>query len=96
MLRAAKDAWTEELSPRLIVAEVEDPRKFTGSAAFGDPAARVRFYEAARRALPLPYLQPALGPDTARVPGLLLMVLGGTDAAAGRRGRWTASTWPAS
>ena len=84
VLRAAKDAWTEELSPRLIVLEVEDPRTFTGSAAFGDPAARVRFYERyGVRALPLPYLQPALGPGTARVPGLLLMVLGGTDAPSG-------------
>ena len=84
VLRAAKDAWTEELSPRLIVLEVEDPREFTGSAAFGDPVARVRFYERhGVRALPLPYLQPALSPGTARVPGLMLMVLGGTDAPSG-------------
>lgn len=84
VLRAAKEAWTEELSPRLIVLEVEDPRQFTGSAAFGDPAARVRFYERhGVRALPLPYMQPALGPDTGRVPGLMLMVLGGTDAPPG-------------
>jgi GNAT superfamily N-acetyltransferase len=84
VLRAAKDAWTAELSPRLIVLEVEDPREFDGSAAFGDPVARVRFYERyGVRALPLPYMQPALGPATARVPGLMLMVLGGIDVISG-------------
>jgi GNAT superfamily N-acetyltransferase len=84
VLEAAKNAWTAELSPRLIVLEVEDPREFTGSAAFGDPVARVRFYERhGVRALPLPYMQPALGPGTTRVPGLMLMVLGGTDAPSG-------------
>jgi GNAT superfamily N-acetyltransferase len=77
VLRAAQDDWTAEVSPRLIVLEVEDPRDFKGSEAFGDPVARVRFYERhGARALPLPYLQPALGPDTGRVPGLMLMVLG--------------------
>ena len=40
VLQAARDAWTAELSPRLIVLEVEDPRDFTGSEAFGDPVAR--------------------------------------------------------
>jgi hypothetical protein len=84
VLEAANKAWTEELQPRLIVLEVEDPREFTGSADFGDPVARVRFYERhGVRALPLPYLQPALSPRTARVPGLMLMVLGGTDVPPG-------------
>lgn len=78
VLHAAKQAWMAELNPRLIVLEVEDPREFTGSEAFGDPAARVRFYERhGVRALPLPYMQPALSPGTARVPGLMLMVAGG-------------------
>jgi hypothetical protein len=46
--------------------------------------ARVRFYERhGARALPLPYVQPALGPGTERVPRLMLMVLGGTDASLG-------------
>jgi GNAT superfamily N-acetyltransferase len=84
VLTAARHAWTQELSPRLIVLEVEDPREFTGSAAYGDPVARVRFYERhGVRALPLPYMQPALGPGTARVPGLMLMVMGGADAPPG-------------
>lgn len=84
LLRALREAWTAELSPRFIALEVEDPREFTGTAAFGDPVARTRFYERhGVRALPLPYLQPALGPDTARVPGLMLMVLGSDDTSAG-------------
>jgi GNAT superfamily N-acetyltransferase len=83
LLRAARDAWTAELSPRFIALEVEDPRDFTGSEAFGDPVARVRFYEGhGVRALPLPYMQPALSPVTGRVPGLMLMVLRGGDAPA--------------
>jgi GNAT superfamily N-acetyltransferase len=84
LLLAARDAWTAELNPRFIALEVEDPREFKGSEAFGDPVARVRFYERhGVRALPIPYMQPALGPDTARVPGLMLMVFGGTDTPSG-------------
>lgn len=83
VLRAAKDAWAAELGPRFIALEVEDPREFTGSEAYGDPAARVRFYERhGGRALPLPYLQPALGPASTRVPGLMLMVFGDEATAA--------------
>lgn len=67
VLRAARDAWTAELSPRLIVLEVEDPRDFTGSEAFGDPVARVRFYERhGGRTLPLPYVQPPSAPVRSR------------------------------
>jgi GNAT superfamily N-acetyltransferase len=94
VLQAAKDAWTAELSPRLIVLEVEDPRDFKGSEAFGDPVARVRFYERhGGRALPLPYLQPALGPDTGRVPRLMLMAFGNDvpDAAGTVDGQHVAS-----
>ena len=95
LLQAARDAWTAELSPRLIVLEVEDPREVTGSEAFGDPVARVRFYERhGARALPLPYVMPALSPGTERVKRLMLMVLGGTDLAPGTRtadGRQVAS-----
>ena len=97
LLQAARDAWTAELSPRLIVLEVEDPREVTGSEAFGDPVARVRFYERhGARALPLPYVMPALSPGTERVKRLMLMVLGGTDLAPGTRTadgrRWPASS----
>jgi hypothetical protein len=46
--------------------------------------ARVRFYERhGARALPLPYVMPALSPGTKRVPGLMLMVLGGADVPPG-------------
>lgn len=86
LLRAARQAWTAELNPRFIALEVEDPREFTGSAEHGDPVARVRFYERhGVRTLPIPYLQPALGPDTARVPGLMLMVLGGVGNSSSAR-----------
>ncbi|HVT69647.1 MAG TPA: GNAT family N-acetyltransferase [Trebonia sp.] len=84
LLLAAKDAWTAELHPRFIALEVEDPREFKGSEPYGDPAARVRFYERhGVRALPLPYMQPALNPHTARVPRLMLMVFGGTETPSG-------------
>jgi GNAT superfamily N-acetyltransferase len=94
VLRAARDAWTAELRPRLIVLEVEDPRDFTGSEAFGDPVARVRFYERhGGRTLPLPYVQPALSAGTARVPGLMLMAFenGGPSAARTVDGQHVAS-----
>jgi GNAT superfamily N-acetyltransferase len=84
LLEAARQAWTAELNPRFIALEVEDPREFKGSEAYGDPVARVRFYERhGVRALPIPYMQPALNPDTARVPGLMLMVFGDTDTRSG-------------
>jgi hypothetical protein len=84
LLQAARDAWMAELNPRLIVLEVEDPRASTGSEAFGDPVARVRFYERhGVRALPLPYVMPALSPGSKRVQRLMLMVLGGADVAPG-------------
>jgi GNAT superfamily N-acetyltransferase len=71
----------EDLEPLLIVAEIDDPRHYQSDAAHGDPHARVRFYERlGGRTLPIPYLQPALGPDGSRVPHMLLMVLGGSLA----------------
>jgi GNAT superfamily N-acetyltransferase len=84
LLQAARDAWMAELNPRLIVLEVEDPREATSSVAFGDPVARVRFYERyGVRALPLPYVMPALSPGAERVHRLMLMVLAGADVPPG-------------
>ena len=72
------------LNPFLIVAEVEDPRHYHSDPVLGDPQARVRFYERlGGRTLPVPYVQPALGPGRGRVPHLLLMVLGGSLAPPG-------------
>jgi hypothetical protein len=84
LLKAATDAWVAEFSPPLLVMEVEDPRHYGTDPAFGDPVARVRFYERlGARTLPVPYFQPALSPGGKRVPHLLLMVFGGIDAPPG-------------
>lgn len=62
----------------LVLAEIEDPRVIPVEPG-NDPLARLRFYSAAgARRLPLPYAQPSLRPDSPRVPGLLLIVLGQT------------------
>ncbi|MGY0234545.1 GNAT family N-acetyltransferase [Longispora urticae] len=70
-------AWRTEHDPCLVLAEVEDPAAHAGAVAeHGDPAARLRFYrKRGARALDIPYFQPALSPETGRVPGLFLMVL---------------------
>ncbi|WP_412541720.1 hypothetical protein R8Z50_03965 [Longispora sp. K20-0274] len=70
-------AWRAEHDPCLILAEVEDPEAHAGAVEeHGDPAARLRFYRRrGARALDIPYFQPALSPESGRVPGLFLMVL---------------------
>jgi GNAT superfamily N-acetyltransferase len=89
LMKALTDLWGRQFSPPLLIMEVEDPRHYHSDPdhsdpAFGDPVARVRFYERlGARALPVPYFQPALGPDGHRVPHLMLMVFGGTDAPPG-------------
>lgn len=84
LMKALTELWGSQLSPPLLIMEVEDPRYHHSDPAFGDPEARVRFYERlGARALPVPYFQPALGPDGHRVPHLMLMVFGGTDAPPG-------------
>jgi GNAT superfamily N-acetyltransferase len=89
LMRAVTEVWGSEFSPALFVMEVEDPRYHHGDVNFGDPEARVRFYERlGARALPVPYFQPALGshrPEARRVPHLILMVFGGTEALPGTR-----------
>jgi GNAT superfamily N-acetyltransferase len=84
LIAAVSGAGAAGLDPLLVVAEVEDPRHFASDPAFGDPSARVRFYERlGTRTLPVPYTQPALGAGRSRVPHLLLMVLGGSLASPG-------------
>jgi predicted N-acetyltransferase YhbS len=79
LMRAVTEVWGSRLNPSLIVMEVEDPRYHHSDDNFGDPAARVRFYERlGARTLPVPYFQPALGPGGRRVPHLMLMVFGDT------------------
>lgn len=84
LMKAVTGVWGRRLSPALLVMEVEDPRHYQKDAALGDPEARVRFYERlGARVLPVPFFQPALGPAGHRVPHLMLMVFGGTDAPPG-------------
>jgi GNAT superfamily N-acetyltransferase len=84
LMKAVTEVWSRRFNPSLFVMEVEDPRHFQNEAAFGDPEARVRFHERhGARALPIPFFQPALGPDGNRIRNLMLMVFGGTEAPQG-------------
>jgi GNAT superfamily N-acetyltransferase len=68
--------WRARYHPCLILAEVESPDHHAGSQAYGDPAARLRFYQRrGARVLDLPYFQPALGAGRSRVFGVLLLAL---------------------
>jgi GNAT superfamily N-acetyltransferase len=67
--------WYANPAVRLAVAEVHDPRHFSD---IGDehPLTRLRFYERlGGRLLGVPFVQPALGPDRARIEGFLLLAL---------------------
>lgn len=60
----------------LLLAEVERPDRHAGSAEYGDPTARLRFYgRHGARVLDLPYVQPPIRPGADPVPGMLLLVL---------------------
>jgi GNAT superfamily N-acetyltransferase len=84
LMQAVTDIWGSQVRPSLFVMEVEDPRYYGTDHGTGDPQARVRFYERlGARTVPVPYFQPALGPAGRRVPHLLLMVFGGTEAPPG-------------
>jgi GNAT superfamily N-acetyltransferase len=65
--------------PPVVLAEIEDPR-FHPSNSFGDPVARVRFYDrAGAQLLPLPYCQPSLRPGSPRVDNMLLIAIGAPE-----------------
>lgn len=84
LLDHAVTQWRTRLAPNLILAEVERPDRHAGSAEHGNPRARLRFYERhGARALDLPHFQPALGPTTEPVPGLLLTALHVTSEGTG-------------
>ncbi|SEA04533.1 Acetyltransferase (GNAT) family protein [Bowdeniella nasicola] len=78
LVRAALAEWQERFDPLLVLGEVEDPAYHAGSAATGDPAARLRFYQrlGARR-IELPFVMPRVAPDQPRVDHMLLLALGG-------------------
>jgi GNAT superfamily N-acetyltransferase len=87
LMKAVTEVWGKRFSPSLFIMEVEDPRHHHADVNLGDPEARVRFYERlGARTLPVPYFQPALGSRDSgarRVPHLLLMVFGGSEAPPG-------------
>jgi len=68
--------WRTEFAPCLILAEIEHPDGHESSPAYGDPAARLRFYgRHGASILRLPYFQPALRGGGSRVYGMLLLAL---------------------
>lgn len=70
------DAVRLQEEPALVLAEVERPDQHTGSAEYGDPTARLRFYgRHGARALDLPYFQPPIELDAEAVHGMLMLVL---------------------
>jgi GNAT superfamily N-acetyltransferase len=73
LVRHAVPRWRKRPDVHLAVAEVHDPRRWLGS---GDAAEeRLRFFEqVGARVLGVPFIQPALEPGRARVPGFLLLV----------------------
>ncbi|HYI62897.1 MAG TPA: hypothetical protein VEW93_13970 [Acidimicrobiales bacterium] len=75
----------------LVVGEVHDPRLWP-EADDERPAARLRFYARhGARLLDLPWVQPALTPGRAPVPGMLLITLhplGGTHVESAPVRRW--------
>jgi GNAT superfamily N-acetyltransferase len=73
LVATALDRW-RALGPVLVLGEIEHPAYHAGSAAHGDPVARLRFYaRLGARVLALPYFQPGDGPGGERVPALLLV-----------------------
>lgn len=84
LLDTALTEWRRRYDPCLVLAEVADPRHHPVSTAHGDPVARLNFYQRrGARILDMPYFQPALGPDKARVDHMLLIVLHADPAFAG-------------
>lgn len=73
ILRTVMEEWTRRFDPLLVLGEVEDPRHHR-DRGFGDPGRRLAFYASeGARVIDVPYFQPRLRPDEARVPDLLLM-----------------------
>jgi GNAT superfamily N-acetyltransferase len=73
LVSEALDRWRRDLNPTAVLAEVEDPR-FHDRTPYGDPVARLRFYQRLGAGLlPLPYFQPRISPEMPRVTGMLLI-----------------------
>jgi GNAT superfamily N-acetyltransferase len=75
LLERALPSWRTAVNPIAVLAEVEDPRSHSKSQ-YGDPAARLRFYERfGSQVLPVQYFQPRLAPELPRVHGMFLVCL---------------------
>lgn len=76
LIRHCLRRWRTETSSSLILLEIDDPRFHEADERYGDPSARVRFYDRfGAVVLPLRYVQPALYADSNRVAGMLLIAL---------------------
>jgi GNAT superfamily N-acetyltransferase len=67
--------WRRMFDPVAVLAEVEDPRCHQASR-YGDPAARLRFYERmGAKLLPVSHVQPSISSGLPRVGGMFLICL---------------------
>lgn len=74
LLTYVLDGWRVDRRPCAILAEIEHPAAHEPSDAYGDPAARARFYARyGAVALDLPYFQPALRSTSSRYYGMILI-----------------------
>jgi len=74
LLREVLPRWRDHSGSQIVLAEIEDPRAHRAND-FGDPVARVRFYQRqGYRLLPVPFVQPRVAADKDRVRGMLLAV----------------------
>jgi GNAT superfamily N-acetyltransferase len=73
LVRYALPRWQARADVSLTVAEVHDPRHWREPSDAADD--RVRFFgQAGALVLGIPFVQPALSPGRARIPGFLLVV----------------------
>ncbi|MEV0002334.1 GNAT family N-acetyltransferase [Micromonospora sp. NPDC050980] len=72
-------AWRRRCGSDVVLAEVEDPRAHA-AGDFGDPTARLRFYQRAGFGLlPVPFVQPRVRDDARRERGMFLAVRPGGE-----------------
>jgi GNAT superfamily N-acetyltransferase len=80
LMHAVQDRWCTE--DTFALAEIDDPRHHQADAGYGDPWARVRFYERFNlKALATPYFQPSLGRGYPRAYHVMLCRLSPSEEA---------------